>query len=311
MKKRLILAALSLALLTAILIGKGSYLASVRNTASDAWRGDAKIEFKTISVYFEEHTPISQEEARSAQGTLERRVKEISEEIRPLVVWGKTGELFLRAGNHELFCQSIIASDSFFLMHRFPLLSGSVYAFGADGVVLNKQAAWVLFGSADAAGKNVMRDGCETPVLAVVDDLLETPCAFVPYGETDAEATFFETVMPEFVKGFALEGIHNCFYESESTRIVENDARYERRALREACKELFSPVQPARFRVPTWEYAEERAGRILMVWWAAADAAWIFFAVESVWLLVTFIRLDPFSIGETLHRMKKKKYRGK
>ena len=305
MKKRIIMLGVSILLLVAALIGRGRYGKSVENTSSDLWKGTSKLPFKTISVYVDPHEAISLEETKYAKETLERRVKEFSEEVHPLAVWGKMGDCFLSTGGHELYSEAVIASDDFFLMHRYTVLSGTLYPFGGEGVVLNRYAAWTLFGSDDAAGQKVKKNESETTVYAVVDDGLETPVVYLGYGAEDADASFFEAVIPELVKGFALESIHNCFYESERCIIVSNDTRFEKESLKTARKALFAETQPASFRVPKWEYREERAERVLMVWGGVTNLLTLLFLVFLVLFIVDFIRFDPFDLGEKIRRRKR------
>ena len=72
-------------------------------------------------------------------------------------------------------------------------------------------------------------------------------------------------------------------------------------------KALFAENQPASFRVPKWEYREERAERVLMVWGGVINLLTLLFLVFLVLFIVDFIRFDPLDLREKIRRRKRRK----
>ena len=287
MKGRITALLIALLLFLAALCGRGGYLSSLSvGETSERWRGQSETQFRRISVYFEPHMPYNASGAEDAARMVKSWIAEGDEEIAPLMVWGNVGEAMASAGEHEIFCTAVSATEGFFSMRGFPVKSGAVYHFGEWGFVLNRYAAFALFGSEDCVGWYMKCDEARERVIAVVEDGEEAPVIYRALPR-EGEVTFFEAILPEYIKGYAKEQMEKCFYAGDSVAVRENDRRYETSELRADLKRLFDKeTQPITFRVPFWEAREARAGRVLMVWngvcvllvlplvFAAVFAAW-------------------------------------
>ena len=266
MKKKLIVAGVLFALFFAALIGRESCRGTLGTDASRAWRGESGTEYRRISVYFDAAHAITVPEAVYAKSGMSERIREGSEEAKLLATWGREEEGEFRIGERELSCPVYLVEENFFLMRRFLFLAGGDYGFGAGEIVLNEYAAHALFGSEDCVGM-ILRRGAEyESVRGVVRDGLKRPAAYVYLADRET-VTFYETILPEYVKGYAYDVVSMYFYEGDGTVIRENDVRYETKRLREELKKEFDETeQPLSFRVPFWEYRERRAERVLTAW---------------------------------------------
>ena len=135
-------------------------------------------------------------------------------------------------------------SDSFFLFHPVHLLNGSYFdenMIMKDGVILDEETAFLLYGSNDVVGMPVYigdipyyirgvakRDdsyfakkaGLSEPVCFVMADTLKT------YGTIEGSYTY-EVVMPEPVEGFAKETVIAALNDTQQKiEVVENSSRF-------------------------------------------------------------------------------------
>ena len=266
MKKKLIISGILVLLFVASLIGRGCYRGALGSDAAKRWQGNGEVEYRRISVYFDSNCAITVSDAIYAKSGMSSRITEGNEEAKLLTVWGREEESEVRAGEREAYCRVILTGEDFFLMRGYRFLSGGEYGFGEGSVIANEYAAHALFGSEDCTGLMLKRGETYEKVHGVVRDGEKTPVLYAFLSDRGA-VTFFETILPEYIKGYARDVVSVYFYEDEGTVIRENDTRYETGNLREELKKEFDEnEQPISFRVPFWEYRERRAERILTVW---------------------------------------------
>lgn len=155
-----------------------------------------------------------------------------------------TGKLHISTDNAGKEVNVVGVSDAFFLFHPIRLLAGSYFdenMIMPDGVILDEDTAFSLYGSEDIIGKTVYiggvphyirgvaaRDtgyfakkaGLSEPVCFVSVDTLKT------YGTIVGSYTY-ETVMPNPVEGFANETIVAALNDSlQEIEVVENSERF-------------------------------------------------------------------------------------
>lgn len=130
----------------------------------------------------------------------------------------------------------ILVSEHYFRIHRPYLLWGN-YLTDADissrRVILDKKAAWSLFGSYDIAGMEITLEGSVYEAAGVVSDENKTdpdeyPRIYMLYSDYPAEAeenipiTCYEAVMTESAEGYCL----TCFKDAiENTADLSPDSQ--------------------------------------------------------------------------------------
>lgn len=155
-----------------------------------------------------------------------------------------TGKMNLSTENAAKEVNVIGVSDSFFLFHPVQLLNGSYFdenMIMKDGVILDEETAFLLYGSDDVVGMPVyigdipyyirgvaVRDdsyfarkaGLSQPVCFVSVDTLKT------HGTIEGSYTY-EVVMPEPVEGFAKDAVTTALNDTEQKiDVVENSSRF-------------------------------------------------------------------------------------
>ena len=286
MKKRLLISGALFLFFLAALIGRGIYAAGLGSDAARLWQGESATAYRRISVYFNRGSGVTANDAVYSRSGIVNSIAAADETAKALTVWGRIEESRILVDSRELYCQTVLSGEDFFLMRRFLFLSGGDYGFGKGKIVLNEYAAYALFGSADCVGMMLKRNDEYEKVHGVVRDGEKTPIVYAYLADREGEITFFEAILPEYVNGYARNVIDTCFYEDENTVIRENDLRYKTENLRKELKKEFDESeQPLSFRVPFWEYRERRAERILTVWNVAAMILSLPFFVSLVPIL--------------------------
>ena len=307
---RIVILSFAILFLITSLIGRSVCLNECESGVSEGWQGESETEFRRISVYFAPHSPRTVTELRTAKGGMEKRIAEQDEEIDFLVAWGGEGESEFATDNRQEWMKTFLVNQDFFAVRAFPMTAGAVYPLGEDWVVLNEYAAWKLFGSVDCVGLDVAWDGVAMVVAAVVNDGQENAVVYAPAND-QTPITFFETVLPEFVNGYAKECVAMYFMEDDTTIIRENDTRFDAKNLRALLRaSLDDEEQTILFRVPWWEFAEWHLERELIAWHLAVRVS----------LLLTIVLVCPYLVFGISwiagwvkkwvedHRMKKKRY---
>ncbi len=142
----------------------------------------------------------------------------------------------------------------FFLFHPVKLLDGGYFSESdimQDAVVIDRETAWQLYGSSDIVGKKVTIGGIEHRIVGVYekeDGKLyqeagnnENLCfvsytTMQAYGESSS-ILFYEAVLPNVVKGFALQILKDsCTMNEKQIRYVDNSARFSYESLLDVLK---------------------------------------------------------------------------
>lgn len=132
----------------------------------------------------------------------------------------------------------------FFLFHPQKLLYGSYFSgndINQDYVLLDEEIAWQLYGASDIAGQIVIVDNRPHVVSGVFQRPegklekaagLDSPLMFLSVKSLETSQcglgiNHFEIVMPNPIKGFAMEKISQGFDgNDQNTMIVENTGRF-------------------------------------------------------------------------------------
>lgn len=218
-----------------------------------------------LSSFFPKETALSAEEIAEIRKQLNFSIADDTETASWYDAYsceGKTVQV-LGAKRVSKSTELMLVSEHYFRIHRFSLLCGN-YLTAADAssrrVVLDENAAWILFGSSDIAGMEVTIDSCIYEVAGVVADVRRAeddayPRIYMLYSDyTAAEEenppiTCYEAVLHEPVEGYgltcfeeAVQGAVNMPVSGISTEhlyhIVQNTGRFSSSAVRDYLKSI-------------------------------------------------------------------------
>lgn len=162
-----------------------------------------------------------------------------------------TGKMHISTENEGKEVNVVGVSDTFFLFHPVRLLTGSYFdenMLMKDGVILDEDTAFLLYGSEDVVGMPVYIGNVQYYIRGVAarDDsyfakkagLSEAVC-FVPvdtlktYGTIEGSYTY-EVVMPNPVDGFAKDTVGAALNDTQQKiEVIENSERFSLDAKKE------------------------------------------------------------------------------
>ena len=155
-----------------------------------------------------------------------------------------TGTITIESDYGTATLQAVGVSGDFFFFHPVSLLNGSYLdgdAIMKDGIVIDEDAAWQLYGSNDIADMNVTIANMPYHITGVVDrktghfedaaGLSKSVC-YVPidtlltYGKVTGSYTY-EIAMPDPVSEFAMTTVNTALnQQEEEIKLIENSKRY-------------------------------------------------------------------------------------
>ena len=217
--------------------------------AAERW-ADKKEDYAQVSCFY----PVSMELSDFGYLSLHHSVEEaltkasIASESENAEVFADaysvTGKLHIFSENAGKEVHVAGVSDSFFLFHPVRLLSGSYFEedmIMKDGVILDEDTAFLLYGSEDVVGMPVYIGNTPYYIRGVAarDDsyyagkagLNEAIC-YVPIETLITQGTVegsytYEVVMPNPVEGFAKDTVIAALNDSQSRiEVVENSTRF-------------------------------------------------------------------------------------
>lgn len=243
-KKNAVLAGVNILMLAAAGILTASASSEARshtyNYAAERW--DSTGEYSQISCFFSDEAEFTVDSAASLRMQILNSLKMVSvvpQQGQKLCPdgWSDTvGQYSVRGeayGRSEAVVTAV--GGDFFLIHNFTLLDGAFFSdedIMQDGIVIDRNLAWSLYGSWDIAGMSLTIGNTEYYISGVIE-VPETdeeracagdiPRAYVSYdgaslllsGETGAAETFrsiscYEVIMPDPVENFAYELMSGC-----------------------------------------------------------------------------------------------------
>ena len=156
----------------------------------------------------------------------------------------RNGKVTLMSESGKVELNAMGIQGSFFQFHPLLLVKGSYISedhLMKDGIMIDEDTAWQLFGSSDVAGMQVMMEGVPHIIIGVFQREegrlahaagLDKPICFLSmeslevYGQPQG-GYFYEIVLPNPIKGFGLS-LMNKVLQAESSRVevVENTTRY-------------------------------------------------------------------------------------
>ena len=164
------------------------------------------------------------------------------------------GPISIRSDRASVNVEATAVGGDFFLFHPYKLMDGAFFDatdLNGDGVILDTNAAWTLFGGSGVAGMRVEIGGNVYPVRGVIkrdsgfyakDSGEESSMVFISYGVADnlaggmdntdkTDITCFELLMKNPVKQFAYSAMEsilkdNLGVDENSYELVENSSRF-------------------------------------------------------------------------------------
>lgn len=251
-------------------------------TAAERWRGSSEARFGQVSCFLDESVGIPPEREYSIRDSLETALAGKSEE-RWLMAMSGTVSVSVARDSAQLNVRGICTNGSYFHFHPMQMVSGSWFAqdeMNRDGVVLDMQLAWKLFGGYDLQGMTVSLNGISVQIAGVARPpesgveqqvLGTTPTLWFSMDlmkrmGLETKATCIEAVLPDPVAGFALEQLKNAVgAAADSSEYVENTDRF---SLLNSLEVFLHPddrvMRTTRVTYPYWEnaarVAENRCG---------------------------------------------------
>ena len=157
----------------------------------------------------------------------------------------QNGKVVLGSERAYVELNALGVSGEFFQFHPQKIISGSLFredSMMQDGVVIDEETAWQLFGSSDVAGMQIMIGQVPHYITGVIErpegrleaaaGLGKSVCylsldSLKNYGTVTGGFTY-EIVMPNPIKGFALSTMQTAVgTENEEVVLVENSTRFD------------------------------------------------------------------------------------
>lgn len=159
--------------------------------------------------------------------------------------FSRSGEVTLSTERAKVELNALGVGGEFFQFHPQKIVTGALFhpdSMMQDGIVIDKETAWQLFGSFDVAGMQVMIGSVPHFVTGVVERPtgrlaeaagLEKSICFLSMDSLENYGTIrggytYEVVMPNPIKGFAYSSMQTAVgKENEKVILIENSTRYQ------------------------------------------------------------------------------------
>lgn len=204
-----------------------------------------------ISAFYAEGVVESSLSFKGTRQSIENALKQASivNENENARLWidafSRMGEVSLSTERANVQLNALGVGGEFFQFHPQKIITGALFHANSmmqDGIVIDKETAWQLFGSFDVAGMQVMVGSVPHYVTGVV----ERPTGRLPeaagldksicflsmeslenYGSARGGYTY-EIVMPNPIKGFAYSSMQTAVgKENDKVILLENSTRYQ------------------------------------------------------------------------------------
>ena len=209
-------------------------------------------DFSQISCFFSVNSGITQDRIQELEHSIDSALSDaavVQESENPSArLWADAycanGTIALSSDKGSLQADAIGIGGDFFLFHPLKLVSGSYFSGNdlmQDYCVIDREAAWQLFGASDVAGMYVYISGIPHIVTGVVERPagrlekgagLDSTLVYVSYQTLEELGrsngiNYYEIIMPNPVTDFAENYIRQNLGSNErETEVVENSDRY-------------------------------------------------------------------------------------
>jgi len=259
--------------------------------AVSRWSSDG--DFAQISVFYTEKGAPRLEQLTQFEETLEGIYAQegiVPKENGRLWISAASGfgNVRITSDRGQVAVAAVGIVGDFFQFHPQKLLYGSL-PFGREnetnGIVIDEDIAWQLFGGSDVAGMEVMIGGENHVVLGVIRrecDAMEkkagadVPTVYLSYESLSthgftAGLTCYEILLPDPVSGYAKELVENGLgVGGGMSELVENSERYSVLSLFDVVRDFgVRSMKTTGFIYPSWENAArgwEDVLAVVLVW---------------------------------------------
>lgn len=215
--------------------------------AAENWAGKSGERFAYISCFMPETARTDQQSVYSFKSTMEQKLIENSMEAeadRTLWTFAYCGNaaLSVTTDKGSATVEALGVGGDFFFFHPMLLRGGNYIAESDlmhDGVVIDRELAWKLFGAIEVNGMELEIAGRKFYVAGVVErdsDFASKEAygadiglymAYDVFNEiTGSEINCYELVFPNPVTNFALNLVKENFGNKETTVFVDEGSRY-------------------------------------------------------------------------------------
>ena len=316
--------------LTAVLLcflgGLTVFLETQKQSLPDqllAQRWSKQEHYAQLSFYFAGRLNIGAEQIENTRYQTEKALQDAGEEpensLARLFVdaYAAFGELSVSGEQKSITVEAIGVGGDFFLFHPVNLLSGRCFAesdIRKDIILIDEDVAWQLFGSSDIEGKDVRINDKLYRVAGVFErpqgELEQMagsnePTVFLPYEAfievlPETPVTVYETLLPNPVKGFALQIMEPILTHDEDEMIViENSARFSYEAFYDLVqKRALRTMKVNDIVLPSWEnlarVKEEKLAEVALLQVCIAALLVLYWIVAAI---VFMVRHKPTKEG--------------
>lgn len=277
-----------------ILTAVGSSMAKSQkyNYAAERWLNGGDDSYSQISCFLADEAGFTTDSVMSVRSRLINALQNVA--VSP-----EEGKLLCPDAYSAPIGQATVSCDingrseaeitavggEFFMFRDFTLLDGAFFNENdimQDGVVIDRNLAWSLYGSENISGMNIYINGVKLYISGVIDNPSTNaeikcsgslPKAYVSYeaagwlssesvseGETAkfSRINCYECIVPDPVENYAYTSVKNIFSESYKGKvsIVNNSERFKPSNRAKAVKKLSdSTVRDNEICLPYWENA--------------------------------------------------------
>lgn len=292
-----------------------TYGANKLDEQNAAKRWDAEDKFAQVSIFVKESAGVSSDDISQMNYDMEKKLslngveKDEEDEARLFVeCYSAKTQLFLTSEKKSVSVDAYAVGGDFFFFHPVEMLSGTYFSgedLMHDGIILDEETAWQLFGSYDVAGQQIeMNDGVlfVKGVYKREDNKIysyargNNPEIFIPYElvsyEGDGPAiTCIEVCMPNLVDNFATGTLTECFGKADGECIMtENSKRY-------TTDNLWAVYKARKYR------AMDNFDIILPFWEKVARYEEDVLAPKAVWMCVCYISAGTIFVCLVLYEI--------
>lgn len=264
------------------------------NYAHDRWKNGSKGDYSQVSCFFSEDAGFDRNEAAGVKSRLMGKLKEAAiepkktQKLVPDAYSASAGKVTVTGDiGKRSEAEITVAGGDFFLFRSFDLVSGAFFSdddLMQDGVVVDRQLAWNLYGTDNVAGSSIYINNVKLYISGVIElprtdaeerCISSTPMAYISYYAAELvfgsgpeegggdkagfrKITCYEFISPEpvenFLYNFAKEDLSELYRGQIS--IVDNKERFVPDKRVKALKRLEdSVVRKDKIVYPFWENA--------------------------------------------------------
>lgn len=290
-----------------LLAGAGRLLAGQLKEQNIASEWSKKDDYVQLSCFFSKDAGMTSEQILPVERQLTEALQNAAAENESgtgrsyVDAYSSQGQLTVYSDKTSVTVRAFGVGGDFFQFHPLKLLDGTYFDgndFNGDGVILDENVAWQLFGGNHISGMTVEIDNVVYPVRGVVRSDSgffseaaeeEKPTIYVSYGilakgkEEPLPVDSYELLILNPVKQFGFRALKDAIgLDETSYEIVENTTRYGL-SNRLALLKNFG-VRSMRTKNIVFPYWENRAR-------AYEDVVELLFVLELICLIYPVIRL--------------------